>query len=196
MTRMDDIGYVESPGLLGPAQREEAQAPGARRFYGKYRGAVVQNIDPLGMGRLLVSVPDVFGVFPTSWAMPCVPMSGLQSGAFVVPPQRAGVWVEFEGGDPDHPIWTGFFWGSRAEVPATANTLRPGSPAFLVETTAKSRIAVSDAPVAPMKGNGVLLQSPTASITLDKAGVTITAANINIVGLVNINNGALVVKTA
>ncbi|WP_405930688.1 phage baseplate assembly protein V [Streptomyces sp. NBC_00827] len=196
MTSMDDIGYVESPGFFSPAQREDAEPPGVRRFYGKYRGSVVQNVDPLGMGRLLVSVPDVFGVFPTSWAMPCVPLAGLQTGMFVVPSQQAGVWVEFEGGDPDHPIWTGFFWGSRAETPSTVNTLTPGSPAFLVESAGKSKVAVSDTPVAPMKGGGVLVQSPSASITVDSAGVTITAQNINLIGLVNINNGALVVKTA
>ncbi|MFJ3306452.1 phage baseplate assembly protein V [Streptomyces sp. NPDC086549] len=196
MTSMDDIGYVESPGLLSPAQRADGEPPGARRFYGKYRGAVVQNTDPLGMGRLLVSVPDVFGLFPTSWAMPCVPLAGLQSGVFVVPAPQAGVWVEFEGGNPDHPIWTGFFWGSRAETPATASTLVPAAPAFLVESTGKSKVVVSDSPVPPMKGGGVLLQSPTASITVDGAGVTITAPTVNIVGLVNINNGALVVKTA
>jgi hypothetical protein len=196
MTNMDDIGYVESPGFFSPAQREDAEPPGARCFYGKYRGSVVDNVDPLGTGRLLVSVPDVFGLFPTSWAMPCVPLGGLQSGVFVRPPQQAGVWVEFEGGNPDHPIWTGFFWGSRAETPATAGTLAPGSPVFLVETSGRSKAVVSDSPVAPMKGGGVLLQSPSASITVDSAGVTITAANISLNGLVDINNGALVVKTA
>ncbi|WP_329280384.1 phage baseplate assembly protein V [Streptomyces sp. NBC_01451] len=196
MTNIHDIGHVESPGFFSPAQREDAEPPGVRRFYGKYRGSVVDNVDPLGRGRLLVSVPDVFGLFPTSWAMPCVPLAGLRSGMFVVPPQRAGVWVEFEGGNPDHPIWTGFFWGSRAEAPATAGTLVPGSPVFVVESAGRSKVAVSDSPVAPMKGGGVLLQSPSASITVDSAGVTITAANINLVGLVNINNGALVVKTA
>ncbi|MFI6875334.1 phage baseplate assembly protein V [Streptomyces sp. NPDC050400] len=196
MRNMDDIGYVESPGFLSPAQRADAEPPGARRFYGKYRGSVVNNFDPLGMGRLLVNVPDVLGLFPTSWAMPCVPLGGLQSGVFVVPAQQSGVWVEFEGGDPDHPIWTGFFWGSRTEAPATAGALVPASPVFLVESTGKSKVAVSDSPIAPMKGGGVLLQSPTAAITVDGAGVTITAANISLNGLVNINNGALVVKTA
>ncbi|MEU0519429.1 phage baseplate assembly protein V [Streptosporangium sp. NPDC006007] len=193
---MDDLGYVESPGFFGPAEREDADPPGSRRFYGKYRGSVLENHDPLGRGRLLVSVPDVLGLLPSSWAMPCVPLAGLQMGVFAVPPPGAGVWVEFEQGNPDHPVWVGFFWGGPAETPATAKLLTPKAPAFLVETTGKSKIALSDAPVAPMKGSGVLLQSQSAAITVDTAGVTITAANINLVGLVNINNGALIVKPA
>ncbi|MET7330955.1 phage baseplate assembly protein V [Nonomuraea sp. NPDC005650] len=193
---MDELGYVESPGFFGPAEREDAEPPGTKRFYGKYRGAVLDNYDPLGKGRLLVSVPDVLGLLPSSWAMPCVPLAGLQMGVFAVPPPGAGVWVEFEQGNPDHPIWVGFFWGSTAEPPATAKLLTPKAPALLIETIGKSKIALSDTPVAPMKGSGVLLQSQSAAITVDTSGVTITAPAINLVGLVNINNGALVVKPA
>ncbi|MER6000341.1 phage baseplate assembly protein V [Nonomuraea sp. NPDC051941] len=193
---MDELGYVESPGFFGPAEREDAEPPGTRRFYGKYRGSVLNNIDPLGKGRLLVSVPDVLGVLPSTWAMPCVPLAGLQMGFFAVPPPGAGVWVEFEQGSPDSPIWVGFFWGSREEAPATAKLLPPAAPALLIETIGKSKIALSDTPVAPMKGSGVLLQSQSAAITVDTSGVTITAPAINLVGLVNINNGALVVKPA
>jgi Type VI secretion system/phage-baseplate injector OB domain len=194
MANMDDIGYVESPGFFGPAEREDAEPPGTRRFYGKYRGAVLDNYDPLGKARLRVSVPDVLGLLPSSWAMPCVPLAGLQMGMFVVPPAGAGVWVEFEQGNPDNPIWVGFFWGGSAEAPATAKMLTPKMPGFLVETIGKSKIALSDTPVTPMKGAGVLLQSQSAVITVDTSGVTITAGTISLNGVVNINNGALVVN--
>jgi hypothetical protein len=195
MADMDDIGYVESPGFFGPAEREDAEPPGTRRFYGKYRGSVLDNYDPLGKGRLLVSVPDVLGMLPSSWAMPCVPLAGLQMGMFAVPPAGAGVWVEFEQGNPDNPIWVGFFWGGSSETPATAKTLTPKTAVFLVETIGKSKIVLSDTPVTPMKGAGVLIQSQSASITVDTSGVTITAGTINLNGVVNINNGALVVNT-
>ena len=59
----------------------------------------------------MVQVPDVLGVIPSSWAMPCVPAAGIQAGCFIVPPIGSQVWVEFEQGDPDYPIWTGGFWG-------------------------------------------------------------------------------------
>ena len=81
-------------------------------YYGKYRGMVLNNIDPLQQGRLQVQVPDVAGLIPTSWAMPCVPVAGIQNGMFALPIVGSGVWVEFEQGDPDYPIWVGCFWGS------------------------------------------------------------------------------------
>ena len=76
-------------------------------------------------GRIQVQVPDVTGLLPASWAMPCVPIAGMQSGMVALPVPGSGVWVEFEQGDPDHPIWTGCFWGSAAEVPALALATPP-----------------------------------------------------------------------
>ena len=92
----------------------------SQRYYGKYRGMVLNNVDPMQQGRLQVQVPDVAGLVPASWAMPCVPIAGLQNGMVALPVIGSGVWVEFEQGNPDSPIWVGCFWGSAAEVPALA----------------------------------------------------------------------------
>lgn len=81
------------------------------RCFGKYRGTVHGNEDPTGRGRLEVVVPAVMGSQPV-WAMPCVPFAGPNVGLFALPPVGAGVWVEFEAGDPSYPIWTGCFWGT------------------------------------------------------------------------------------
>ena len=88
----------------------------ADRFYGKYRGLVVNNVDPLSLGRLQAMVPEVLGEIPTGWAVPCAPYAGPQAGFFAVPPPGAGVWIEFEAGDTSRPIWVGGWWGT-AEVP-------------------------------------------------------------------------------
>ncbi len=96
------------------------------RFYGKYRGTVVQNVDPEQRGRIQALVPDVSGLLPSNWAMPCVPFAGKQSGVYVVPQIGAGVWIEFEQGDPDYPIWVGCFWGS-ASLPIRTGRL-PANP--------------------------------------------------------------------
>jgi uncharacterized protein involved in type VI secretion and phage assembly len=85
------------------------------QFFGKYRGMVLNNIDPMQMGRIMVQVPDVSNVLPSTWAMPCVPFAGIQNGFFVLPAIGSGVWIEFEQGDPDYPIWTGGFWDQRAK---------------------------------------------------------------------------------
>lgn len=80
------------------------------RYYGKYRGTVTDTEDATKRGRVKVSVPAVLGALE-SWAMPCVPYGGSNAGHYFIPEEGAGVWVEFEGGDPSYPIWTGTFWG-------------------------------------------------------------------------------------
>ena len=86
------------------------------RFYGKYRGLVAINVDPLNLGRLKALVPEVLGEIPSSWALPCAPYAGTGAGFFAVPPIGAGVWIEFEAGDVSRPIWTGAWWAT-GEVP-------------------------------------------------------------------------------
>jgi uncharacterized protein involved in type VI secretion and phage assembly len=83
-----------------------------RRFYGKYRGTVVDNEDPALLGRLKLSVPSVLGPdVVTGWATPCAPYGGAADQGFLFIPERdAGVWVEFEEGDLEFPIWVGTFW--------------------------------------------------------------------------------------
>ena len=92
------------------------------QYFGKYRGTVVNNLDPLQKGRVQVNVPAVLGLDVMSWAMPCVPYGGLLVGQFTIPPLGANIWVEFEGGDPEQPIWTGCFWaaGETPILPALA----------------------------------------------------------------------------
>ena len=114
--------------------------------YGKYRGMVLNNIDPEQRGRLLVQLPDVLGLGTSSWALPCVPLAGPQMGAYFVPLIGSGVWVEFEGGDPDYPIWTGCFWGSAAEVPPLALAGLPVSPNIVLQTSGQNTLVVSDLP--------------------------------------------------
>lgn len=88
------------------------------RHYGKYRGQVADNVDAAERGRVQVSVPALLGD-QLVWAMPCVPYAGNGVGWFALPPVGAGVWVEFEGGDLDYPIWTGCFWADGEISPAT-----------------------------------------------------------------------------
>jgi hypothetical protein len=86
------------------------------RFYGKYRGLVAINVDESRQGRIKAIVPEVLGVTPSTFALPCTPYAGVQAGLFTVPMVGSGVWIEFEAGDVTRPIWSGCWWGS-AEVP-------------------------------------------------------------------------------
>jgi len=165
------------------------------KFYGVYRGTVVNNIDPLQIGRIQATVPDVSGLTPTTWAMPCVPIAGKQMGAFVVPQIGAGVFLQFEGGDPDRPVWVGGWWGDVAEVPALALAGVPGNPNIVIQSMLQNAVIVSD--LAGPTG-GIMLRSTTgATIIVNDTGIYIQngkGASIVMTGpTVTINNGALVV---
>lgn len=176
------------------------QAAGSRQFLGKYRATVTQNIDPDQRGRLQVSVPDVLGPIPSTWAEACVPLAGptgFAMGVYMVPPIGAGVWVEFERGDPNYPVWVGCRWGGTADIPPLALTGIPASPNIVMQTLGKHLAMLSDAPPTPATG-GIVLQSMTgAMIVVNDSGIYIDngkGATITLVGpTVMVNNGALAV---
>lgn len=87
--------------------------------YGKYRGRVENVADPMGLMRIQVTVPAVLDQAAV-WATPCVPV-----GYLGVPPVGSGVWVEFEGGDTDYPIWSGCWLEERGTV-----SVQPGGIEF------------------------------------------------------------------
>lgn len=164
-------------------------------YLGKYRGTVVNNIDPMQIGRLQVLVPDVSGVALSSWAMPCLPMAGIQTGFFTIPIPGSGVWVEFEQGDADYPVWVGCFWGSAAEVPALALAVPPAVPGFTLQTPLQNGLTISD---VPGPTGGILMKTATGAIlSISDVGITITngkGATLSMVGnTVDINVGALTV---
>lgn len=151
------------------AVREERSARG-ERFYGKYRGIVTDNTDPRNFGRIKALVPEVLGEVTTGWASPCAPYFGTQAGFFAVPPVGAGVWIEFEAGDPSRPIWVGGWWGE-GEVPmrpmgarTTPNTkiLRSEGGLIVALDDASQTIAISDAAGA----NSMIVDVATQSVTL------------------------------
>lgn len=152
-----------------------------KQFFGKYRGKVENNIDPMQLGRIQVSVPAVLGEGRMSWAMPCVPYAGNGVGFFAIPPESANVWVEFEGGSPDYPIWSGCFWGI-GEVPAlpalaemkvlktdagtiTMNDL-PGIGGITIETTAGMKVVINALGIEINNGQGgsIKLMGPLVSV--------------------------------
>jgi hypothetical protein len=109
-----------------------------QRFWGKYRATIADNQDPQYRGRIRVSSPLVYGrnsdsgeLVVSPWALPCFAYGGsADMGSFAVPPIGSGVWIEFEQGDPDKPIWVGSWVqspsGSGTEVPKEA-VIKEGS---------------------------------------------------------------------
>ena len=158
------------------------------------------NIDPLFLGRLMPDVPGVPGML-LNWALPCTPYAGDGVGFYAIPPIGANVWIEFEGGDPNYPIWSGCFW-EEGEMP-----INPAIPLVKVFKTDFLTLELDDtpgeggvtlraiAPVAPIETvltfneEGATLTCPPNSIsmtpetivcTTPEATMTMTAESIEI----------------
>lgn len=170
----------------------------SQQYLGKYRGTVINNIDPELRGRLILSIPDVLSAVPSTWAEPCTPLAGPTGpamGVYMVPPIGAGVWVEFEHGDPNYPIWVGCRWGGPSDIPPLAHAGLPVSPNIVMQTVGQNSFVISD---LPGPTGGLMLKSATgASIIVNDTGIYIQngkGASLIMTGpTVTINNGALVI---
>ncbi|HVB59573.1 MAG TPA: phage baseplate assembly protein V [Ktedonobacteraceae bacterium] len=142
--------------------------PETRRFYGKYRGKVSDNVDPLFLGRIIPIVPAV-SPEPLTWAMPCTPYAGEQVGFYTIPPIDANVWIEFEAGDPNLPIWTGCFW-EEGQTPFVV----PNPDMFIFQTTSLKLVMRDIA-----GGGGITLElgppavEPPITINMSSEGISI-----------------------
>ncbi len=136
------------------------------RYFGKYRGKVDSAVDPLRKGRLLVKVPAILGQTGV-WAMPCVPYAGDQVGFYSLPEPGAGVWVEFEGGNLNFPIWTGCFWADGQIAAADA------VPGVRFWRTNAITIRIDD-----MLGEIVIEDNAGSSIRVGPGEIKLTSATI------------------
>ena len=132
---------------------------------------MINNIDPMQIGRIMAMVPDVSSI-DSDAAGRCPAFPGAASRPDVhVPAIGAGVWIEFEQGDPDYPIWTGCFWGSAAEVPAAALLSPPPRAGDHAPDAAAEQPVGSD---LPGPTGGILIKSMTgATITVNETGIII-----------------------
>jgi Type VI secretion system/phage-baseplate injector OB domain len=183
-TSNDTQPTAGSPGAAGQSaggSEQDTEPPVSKRLWGKYRGTVVDNQDVPPSGRLLVSVP---GIVITNWAEPCVPLTDIAMGTFMRPRIGANVWVEFERGDPDKPIWVGCWWGE-GEIPVIAEEYN-AVPAISVMTieSATAGISICDTPMlagGDTPGNvNIIAGAGAATIALTPGSVTITAPTVTI----------------
>jgi uncharacterized protein involved in type VI secretion and phage assembly len=163
------------------------------RFFGKYRATVLNNNDPQFQGRIQVQLADRYGLFPSTWAMPAFAFAGKGAAIVALPQMGSSVWVEFEAGDPDYPIWTGAFWPDPGGFPPLGLGPTPLTPNIHVQTSSGTSLTLSDNPAQQ-----VLLKTATgATVTIGTAGITILngqGASIAMMGAsVIINNGALTI---
>jgi uncharacterized protein involved in type VI secretion and phage assembly len=172
------------------------------RYYGKYRGTVWNNVDVKGEGKIQVLVPAIAPTPLVNWARVCTPTGGFQHGIFSAPALNAGVWVEFEQGDIDYPIWTGCFYGSSAELPKQAPIPNPLLQAITLQTPSQNCLVINDLP-GPAGGVQIRIHGTTL-ITAAEGYIALDngmGASIKMIGptisidaqSVTVNQGALMI---
>lgn len=141
------------------------------RFFGKYRGVVVRNTDDTNRGRLLVRVPAIGN--QEVWALPCLPFAGPGLGAYLLPEEGSGVWVEFEAGDLSYPIWTGCFWADD-ELPKDEQGSAATPPVKIMRSKEGMLVALDDARRAVVVSDGD--GSNSITIEVQRGQVTVKGA--------------------
>lgn len=79
---------------------------GGVNYFGTYRGTVVATNDPLNLKRVRLKIPKLFGESWTKWSDPSAPtLIGTAPSTVTVPAVGTVVFVMFENGDTDYPVW-------------------------------------------------------------------------------------------
>jgi hypothetical protein len=158
------------------------------RFFGKYRGKVLDNQDPQSRGSIKVVVPAVLGATPL-WALPCSPYAGKDVGFFAIPPVDSSVWVEFEGGDPDHAIWAGCFWESGEIASADAKPdvafFRTPGAVIRIEDSGVVEIETVGGTKITLTGTEISLEAPSIKQSANGGAASLSASGFDAM------NGAL-----
>lgn len=127
----DDYGKEHHILMLprGRMPNQGSTLPGEhQKFFGLYQG-IVQSYSGYE-GRVLLNIPQI-------GAEEIEAKACFQPGVFIMPGLGSIVWVMFEGGDPDFPVYMGYFpqgptvpwWGSQFALPISPeeNPLNPDS---------------------------------------------------------------------
>ena len=157
------------------------------QYFGKYRGVIIDNKDPLRLGRVRVWVPSLFptegnqtpdtdSLSVSDWAWPCLPFGGkADQGFFFVPEVLSKVWVEYEEGNIDSPIWVGVFWSApsgKTEIPSPAAEMEDNEPLRRVLRTSSGHvlefcdIAGKESVTLRHKDGAMLTLDPKGSVTI------------------------------
>lgn len=176
------------------AEMADRAADRADRFYGVVVGQVLNVLDPLLLGRVQVRLPFVDDADLSPWARVAVPMAGPACGHYFIPNIGDEVLVAFEHGDTSVPYVIGSLWNATSPPPLPS----PVPQIRMLRTLAGNTIMIADVPPAItiqtatghtilMSPAGIQITAATSIINMTPDGVTITGANVNLVGTAAVN---------
>jgi hypothetical protein len=154
------------------------------QFWGKYRATVIQTLTGDDFGKLVVSAPDVYGDTQSPPVWPCAPFAGPNHGFVAIPEVGDGVWIEFEGGDPSQPVWTGGWWAKNDLSSPTQTNVRTW-------VTSKGMQIVMDDGQTQMslihpQGGSIVLTSTDITLSIGSTSLKLNSSGITITGNVSV----------
>lgn len=148
----------------------------SNQYFGKYRAKVVDVKDPEKRGRIRVMCPKVLGEAKSAWCEPCIPVAYDKGGDFAIPKLNEFVWVEFEEGNSNKPVYTGGLW-STEKSPSN-----PYETAERLITWGKCKIKISknDVMTLSVGGCSIVMTGSTTTITVGGSSITLTKDGIKL----------------
>jgi hypothetical protein len=167
-------------------------------YFGKYRGIVTDVVDPLNQCRIRAKVPAILGEHACGWAMPSAPFAGDGLGFVMLPKVGSGVWIEFEAGRLDNPIWSGAWWASGERPGPQGEAVRvivseKGHSVILDDQSNQVRIVhAGNGPEIKMTATEIVLKCGACEIKITNENITLNRGVIKVGAAgVSLANGAM-----
>ena len=166
-------------------------------YFGKYRGIVTDVDDPSNQCRIRAKVPAVLGDQACGWALPAAPFAGDGHGMVMLPQVGSGVWIEFEAGRLDNPIWSGAWWASGQRPDPQGARVRvivseKGHKLVLDDEADEVKLVHGGGPEIKLTGSEIVLTCGSCEIKISKENISLNNGLIK-VGLAGVSlvNGAM-----
>jgi phage baseplate assembly protein gpV len=166
-------------------------------YFGKYRGIVTDVGDPENMCRIRARVDSLLDGQQTGWAMPAAPFAGDGHGMVILPQVGSGVWIEFEAGNLDHPIWSGGWWASGQRPDPQGDQVRvvvseSGHQVVLDDAAGEVKIVHSGGPEIKMTATEVVITVGSCELKISATDISLNNGLVK-VGLAGVSlvNGAM-----
>jgi uncharacterized protein involved in type VI secretion and phage assembly len=161
-------------------------------FYGLMEGVVVDNEDPLGEGRVRVTIPSLHQSMETEWCRVCQLYAGNGYGSFFVPEKKDEVILACIYGDVNELIVLGGLYNGK-DKPASKRERSPGLDQKLIRTKGKHQLLLDDSP----KGKKIEIKSSAGQSALldDQANKVVISTGGGQTITLEKNSGAITIST-